>query len=78
MAYNKLYRGEYMIGVYAPIEEGETLLALCMNAGEFAELMRITKKNATQILHYVFTGKMSGVRFDRRVCSIAFIKDDQE
>lgn len=73
----KLYRGEYLIGVYAPIAEGETLLALCQNAHEFAELLEINVANATQILHYLFTGKTNGLRFYGRVCTVAFIPEEE-
>ena len=70
-----LYRNKYLIGVYAPESEGETLLALCANAREFAALMSITVKNAVQILHYLFTKQTSRIRFCGRLCSVEFIEE---
>ena len=46
-----LYRKKYLIGVYAPLSEGETLLGLCENIREFSELMKISYNSAAQILH---------------------------
>ena len=74
----KLYRGRYLIGVYAPVEEGETLMALCQNTYEFADLLGINVANATRILQYLFVGKTSGIRFCGRLCAVAFILDEEE
>ena len=68
-----MYRKRYLIGVYAPIEEGETLLALCQNAQEFAELMGINVRNATKILSLLFTKKTNHLRFFGKVCTVEFI-----
>lgn len=73
-----MYRKQYLIGIYAPISEGETLLALCYNIKEFAELMGIKYSAANQILHYIFVGKNQGIRFQGRICSVAFIEEDDE
>ena len=71
----KLYRGQYLIGIYGPEKYGETLLALCSNIREFAELMKIKYDNAVQILHYLFTKQTSFIRFQGMLCSVEFILD---
>ena len=68
-----MYRKHYLIGVYAPLSEGETLLALCNDIREFASLMGINRPNATQILHYIFTGKTNRIRFFGKLCTVGFI-----
>lgn len=73
-----LYRKKYLIGVYAPLIEGETLLALCYNTKEFSELMGITIENATQILYYLFTKKTNSIRFNGSLCSVEFILEEEE
>lgn len=72
-----MYRKKYLIGIYAPVCDGETLIALCCDAREFAEFMGIKLSNATQILHYLFTGKTNGIRVYGKICSVAFIEDEQ-
>lgn len=71
----KLYRKKYLIGVYAPKSDGETLLALCENIAEFAELMKINRSNAAQILHLLFTKQTHYIRFGGRLCTVEFILD---
>lgn len=73
-----MYRKKYLIGVYAPVEEGETLLALCSNIKEFAELMEIKYTNAVMILHLLFTRQTSRIRFCHRLCSVEFIRDEDK
>lgn len=68
-----MYRNKYLIGVYAPIEEGETLLALCQNTQEFAELMGINVRNATKILSLLYTKKTNHLRFFGKICTVEFI-----
>ena len=70
-----MYRKKYLIGVYAPIEDGETLLGLCDNIKEFAELMKIKYNNAAQILHLLFTKQTHYIRFSGRLCTVEFILD---
>lgn len=72
-----MYRKKYLIGIYSPINEGETLLALCSNINEFAELMGIKYQNAVQILHYLFTKQTTCIRFCRKLCSVEFIKMEE-
>lgn len=73
-----MYRKKYLIGIYAPVEEGETLLALCSSIKEFAELMEIRYDNAVMILHLLFTKKTTCIRFCRRLCSVVFIPDEDK
>ena len=75
---SNLYRGSYLIGVYAPISEGETLLALCAGIGEFSELMGITRHNASQILSLLFAKRTKFLMFAGRLCSVEFIEEDDE
>lgn len=70
-----MYRKHYLIGLYVPIEEGETLIALLNDIKGFAEFMGIGRKNATQILHWLFTKKTRGIRFHGKICSVEFILD---
>ena len=70
----KYYRGKYLIGIYAPVEEGETLLGLCDNISEFAELLDISKSDAGMILHSIYTGKHKYIRFCRKLCAVEFIE----
>ena len=70
-----MYRKNYLIGVYAPVSEGETLMALCSNIREFAELMDIKYENAVQILHLLFTKQTKHVRFRGMLCAVEFILD---
>lgn len=69
----RLYRNRYYICVYAPIADGETLLALCSDCREFAEATGTSYKSAVQILHYLWTGKTNRIRFAGRLCSVAFV-----
>lgn len=70
-----MYRKKYLIGIYTPLSEGETLVALCANTKEFAELMGIKYENATQILHMLFTKQTRCIRFYGKLCSVEFILD---
>ena len=70
-----MYRKKYLIGVYAPKEEGETLLALCSSIREFAGLMKISYDHAVQTLHYLFTKQTHYIRAYGRLCSVEFILD---
>lgn len=73
-----LYRGKYLIGIYSPIEEGETLMALCKDAYEFAKLMEINQKTATKILSLLFTKKTNHLRFFGKICTVEFILEADE
>ena len=73
-----LYRKKYLIGIYAPKDEGETLLGLCSSIKEFAELMRIKYDNAVQILHLLFTNQTHYIRFAGRLCTVEFILDIED
>lgn len=71
-----LYKGKYLIGIYAPEEEGETLLGLCDNTSEFAKWMDITRQDASLILHKLFTGVTQGLLVNHKICTVAFIKEE--
>ena len=72
-----LYRNHYLIGVYAPKNEGETLLALCENSQEFAELLEISIESSRMILSNIFRGKYNLIRFFGRKCTVEFIREDE-
>lgn len=69
-----MYKNKYLIGIYAPVEEGETLLGLCDNITEFADFMEIKYDNAKKILNQLFNKQTSFIRFFGKVCSVEFIK----
>ena len=73
-----MYRKKYLIGVYAPIQYGETLLGLCSNIREFSSLMNISYDNAAQILHLLFTKQTHYIRFHGMLCTVEFILDIEE
>lgn len=70
----KYYRGKFMIGVYSLLSEGETLLALCDNIKEFADLVKITKNNATVILHKLFINSSKNIIYNNKVRNVEFIE----
>ena len=70
-----MYKGKYLIGVYGPEEEGETLLGLCGNVREFAKLLHIKESNADQILRMLFTHQTHFLRFCGKMCTVEFILD---
>lgn len=71
-----MYRKKYLIGIYAPIEKGETLLALLNGTAEFAELMGIREDNARQILSMAFKTPGRRIRFLGELCEVAFIEEE--
>lgn len=74
----KLYRNNYLIGIYGPEREGEPLLALVDNISQFAELMEITKLNAANILSNLFNKKYDSIRFLGRLCKVEFIEVEED
>lgn len=74
----KLYKNKYLIGVYAPVEYGETLLGLCCNVKEFAELMKIDARDASQILRMLFSKQTKFIRYNKMICAVEFILDTDE
>jgi hypothetical protein len=76
MKKNKLYRNQYLIGIYGPVYEGEPLLGLCDNVKEFAQFMDIKESNARMILHKLFHKQTNFIRFFGKICSIEFISID--
>lgn len=74
----KLYRNNYLVGIYGPESEGETLLALVDNISQFAELMEITKLNAANILSNLFNKKYDSIRFLGRLCKVEFIEVEED
>jgi len=75
MRAHTLYKNKYLIGIYLPIEEGETLVALCANALEFALLMGISRDDAIHILRYLYKGDTQRIRFRNKMCSVSFIEE---
>lgn len=71
-----LYRKKYLIGIYGPLYDGEPLVGLCDNAKEFAEFMKISVTNATQILYYLFNKKTQYIRVNNKLCTVAFIEEE--
>lgn len=69
----KYYRGKFMIGIYSLLQEGETLLALCDNIKEFADLMNIKKNNAAVILHKLFINSSKNIIYNKKVRKVEFI-----
>jgi len=74
----KLYKNKYLIGIYAPVEEGETLFALVSNTKEFAELMKIKRDNASEILRLLYNKKSRYIRFFGKMCTVEFILDEED
>ncbi len=70
-----MYRKKYLIGIYEPVERGETLIGLCTSIREFAEFMRIKYDNAVQILHLLFTKQTHYIRCNGELCTVEFILD---
>ncbi len=75
----RLYKGKYLICVYAPAYEGETLLALCQGIGEFAELTGASWKVAQVALYHMMKGIISNrIRLFGKICTVEFVEDDGE
>ena len=70
-----MYKGKYLIGVYAPVTEGETLLGLCSSVKEFAKFAKIKDSNADQILRLLFTKQTHFIRLFGMMCTVEFILD---
>lgn len=71
----KLYKNKYLIGIYAPVEEGETLLGLCDNSHEFAELLGININESRVLLSRLFNKQRQGLYFYGKLCSVEFIEE---
>lgn len=75
----RLYKGKYLICVYAPACEGETLLALCQDITEFAELTGASWKVAQVALYHMMKGmRPNRIRLFGRLCTVEFVEDDGE
>ena len=74
----KLYKNKYLIGVYSPLKDGETLIGLCSNIKEFAEFMKIKTADAGQILRMLFSKQTHYIRFRGILCTVEFIPDVEE
>lgn len=70
---SKLYRGRFMIGIYALEHEGETCLAICENVREFARLMNIKESCARMILQHVYNGKYNRIKFEHKYRTLELI-----
>ena len=71
---SELFKNKYLIGIYSPITEGETLLALCDNAWEFAKLMNINYAHAHKTLSLLFKKQINFIRFFGKNCTVEFIE----
>ena len=75
----RLYKGKYLICVYAPAYEGETLLALCQDAREFAELTGASPKVVRATLYYMMKGVISNrIRLFGRICTVEFVEAEED
>ena len=72
-----LFKNQYLIGIYGPLEEGETLYALLDNAQEFAQLMKINYHNAKVILNHIYNKKNNCIRFFGKLCTVEFINTEE-
>ena len=70
-----MYRKKYLICIYAPVTEGETLIALCTSIREFSKFMSITYDHAVQTLHYLFTKQVTCIRLYGKLCSVEFVEE---
>ena len=73
-----MYKNKYLIGIYAPVENGETLIALCESTKEFAEFMEISIYNASEILRNIFNKTHHFIRFNNMCCGVEFINMEEE
>ena len=73
-----MYKNKYLIGIYAPVEQGETLLRLCESVSEFAHVLGISMNNAYSILNRLWTGEHKYIRFERMCCGVEFIDDSED
>ena len=73
-----MYRNKYLIGIYAPVDQGETLLRLCESTREFANVLGITMDNASTILSLIYNKKHKFIRFEGMCCSGEFIEDSED
>ena len=69
----RLYRGRFMIGIYALESEGETLLALCENVRELAKALNTTEASAREKLSSVLLGKRKHVVFANKLRTLELI-----
>ena len=69
----KLYKNKYLIGIYAPKCDGETLLGLCDCAKEFADFIGINIDQAYVVLSKLFNKEHHFIRFLGKICSVEFI-----
>lgn len=72
-----MYKGRYLIGVYLPIEEGETLVGLCSSVKEFAKFAKIKESNADQILRLLYRKETHFLRLFGKLCTVEFIYDGE-
>lgn len=70
---NNLYKKIYNIAVYGPVKEGETLLALCDNAKEFAEFLKTTENSARAILSKLFNKKSQYLIINNKLVTVEFL-----
>lgn len=75
---NGLYKQLYNIAVYSDLKDGETLLALCDNAKEFANYLKVSENSARAILSKVFHGKTRYIIVNNKIRFIEFIIIEEE
>lgn len=73
-----MYKGKYLIGVYSTIKEGETLLALCDNAREFAKVLDTTLESASAILSKIWNNTTKYIIYNNKVRYVEFILAEDE
>lgn len=73
-----MYKRKYLIGIYAPEENGETLLALCESTKDFAEFMEVKLDTASEILRNIFNKKHHCIYLAGMCCTIEFIDMEEE
>ena len=71
----KLYRKEYVIGIYTR-DEYETLITVVDNIGEFAEFMETSYASANMILNRAWHNELEFIRWNGHSCKIEFIKEE--
>ena len=75
----RLYKGKYLICVYAPAYEGETLLALCQDIREFAQLTGASWKVAQVALYHMMKGMISNrIRLWGKLCTVEFVEEGED
>ena len=73
-----MYRGKFLIGVYALEKEGETCLSICESVQEFADYTGVSKNSAAVTLHYLYKGKIKHIKLNGKLRTVAFIDLEED